>query len=47
MLEIKNIHKNFGKIDVLNGVNLKVKKGEKIAIIGPSGSRKINITKMY
>jgi len=40
MLELKNIHKSFGKIEVLKGINLNVKKGEKIAIIGPSGSGK-------
>ena len=37
MIEINNIHKSFNYRDVLNGVSLKVKKGEIIAIIGGSG----------
>ena len=40
LLEIKNLHKKFGKLEVLKGVNISVKKGEKIAILGSSGSGK-------
>lgn len=40
MLELKNIHKSFGKNEVLKGVNLKVEKGDIIVILGPSGSGK-------
>lgn len=40
MLRAENIYKNFGKTEVLKGINLSVKKGEVIAIIGPSGSGK-------
>ena len=40
MLEIKDLKKQFGKKIVLNGINLKVKKGDIIGIIGPSGCGK-------
>ena len=40
ILEIRNLHKSFGALNVLNGVNLKVKKGEVVCIIGSSGSGK-------
>ncbi len=40
MLEIKGLHKTFGKLHVLKGINLHVKKGEVVAIIGPSGTGK-------
>jgi phospholipid/cholesterol/gamma-HCH transport system ATP-binding protein len=40
MIEIKNLHKNFGLNAVLRGVNLKIQKGEALAIIGRSGCGK-------
>ena len=40
MLEIKNLHKSFGTMEVLKGVSLEVEKGDVVAILGPSGSGK-------
>jgi len=40
MIEIKNLHKFFGKAHILKGVNLQVKKGDVTVIVGPSGSGK-------
>ena len=40
MIKIQNLHKNFGELHVLKGINDNVKKGEVVVIIGPSGSGK-------
>ena len=40
MIRVENLHKNFGELEVLKGINIEVSKGEVIAIIGPSGSGK-------
>ncbi len=45
MIEIKNIYKNFGKLEVLNNINLTCKKGECIALIGPNGCGKTTLIK--
>ena len=40
LLSVKNLHKSFGKLDVLQGVTLDINKGDVVAIIGPSGCGK-------
>lgn len=45
MIEIKNIHKKFGKLEVLNNINLSFNKGECIALIGPNGCGKTTLIK--
>ncbi|WP_165211348.1 amino acid ABC transporter ATP-binding protein [Streptococcus tangpeifui] len=40
LISIKNLHKYFGQNEVLNGIDLDIKRGEVVAIIGPSGSGK-------
>jgi polar amino acid transport system ATP-binding protein len=39
-IRIENLHKNFGELEVLKGINLSVASGEVICVIGPSGSGK-------
>ena len=40
MIQVKDLHKSYGSLEVLKGINDNVKKGEVIVIIGPSGSGK-------
>ena len=40
MIKLINLHKNFGKLEVLKGIDLEIKKGEVVSVIGPSGSGK-------
>lgn len=43
MIEVKNIHKSFGPLEVLKGVSLVVEKGEIVSIIGKSGAGKTTL----
>lgn len=40
MIKVKNLHKNFDKLEVLKGIDEHIKPGEVVAVIGPSGSGK-------
>ena len=40
MIEVKGLKKEFNGLKVLNGIDYKIKQGEKIVVIGPSGSGK-------
>lgn len=41
-----DVHKSFGDVEVLKGINLEIKPAEKVAVIGPSGSGKTTIIRM-
>jgi lipoprotein-releasing system ATP-binding protein len=43
MIKASNLHKYYGDLEVLKGVSLHIKKGEVIAIIGPSGTGKTTL----
>ena len=40
MIKVDNLHKYFGELEVLKGVNNEIKRGEVVCVIGPSGSGK-------
>lgn len=40
LLVIEDLHKSFGKLDVIKGISTTIKKGEVVVMIGPSGSGK-------
>ena len=46
MIEIKDLRKSFGKLEVLRGVNLSIGRGETISIVGPSGAGKTTLLQL-
>lgn len=43
LLEVKNLHKKFGELEVIKGVDIEIDKGDILVIIGPSGSGKSTV----
>lgn len=46
IVQFKDVHKSFGEVNVLRGIDLHIRPAEKVAIIGPSGSGKTTIIRM-
>ena len=45
-IELNNIKKNYGLKNILDGFNLEVKTGERVALVGPNGSGKSTVLKI-
>lgn len=45
MIKLKNVSKKYKGINVLDSINLQIKRGEAVALIGPSGSGKTTLTR--
>ena len=37
LIKVDSLEKSFGKVEVLKGINIDIKKGEVVVVIGPSG----------
>ncbi|WP_166246305.1 ABC transporter ATP-binding protein [Paenibacillus turpanensis] len=46
-LELRGVQKSFGSLNVLNGINMRIEKGEFAAIVGPSGCGKSTALRMF
>lgn len=47
MIEILNLHKSFGELQVLKGIDLEMEHGKVLVIIGPSGSGKTTLLRCF
>ncbi|MGY8926219.1 MAG: ATP-binding cassette domain-containing protein, partial [Flavobacteriales bacterium] len=43
MLISKSLHKSYGKLQILKGIDLEIKQGEVVSIVGPSGAGKTTL----
>ena len=46
-LDIRNVHKSFGKKVVLDGINVFIKDGEFVTLLGPSGCGKTTLLRIF
>lgn len=46
ILRYEDVHKSFGEVDVLKGIDLDIQAAEKVAVIGPSGSGKTTLIRL-
>jgi len=47
IVEMQNVYKSFGQVSVLKNFNMQLAEGEKVVIIGPSGSGKKHCASVY
>lgn len=45
-IELKNVFKSYGSLEVLHDINIKIERGEKIALVGPNGAGKTTLAKI-
>lgn len=44
MIKIENLHKYFGKLEVLKGIDYEIQEKQVVCVIGPSGSGKVHFS---
>jgi len=46
MIRLENVHKHFGRLHVLRGIDMEIRKGEVVCVVGPSGSGKSTLLRV-